>query len=77
AEPEKLSVEGQDLTYKAGDALKYKKASSPAVNNSQDAQYLEWTDSRTKISYTIYVSKGKITKKALVSLAEQIITGQS
>ncbi|MNJ04742.1 hypothetical protein D3C73_1656380 [compost metagenome] len=54
-----------------------KTANSPAVNNSQDAQYLEWTDSRTKISYTIYVSGGEITKEALVSLAEQIITGQS
>ncbi|KWX72746.1 hypothetical protein [Paenibacillus jilunlii] len=77
AEPEKLSVEGQDLTYKAGDALKYKTASSPVINNSPGEQRLEWIDSGTKISYTIIATGGEITKEALVSLAEQIITGQS
>ncbi|WP_039836048.1 hypothetical protein, partial [Paenibacillus sonchi] len=77
AEPEKLSVEGQELTYKTGDALKYKTANSTVVNNSQGEQRLEWIDSSTNISYIISVFGGKFTKEALVSLAEQIITGQS
>lgn len=77
AEPEKLSMEGQDLTYKAGDALKYKTANSPVINNSPGEQRLEWIDSGTKISYTIIATGGEIKKEALVSLAEQIITGQS
>ncbi|MEC0171626.1 hypothetical protein [Paenibacillus graminis] len=77
AEPEKLVVEGQELTYKTRDALKYKTANSPVINNSQGEQRLEWKDSRTKISYTIIATGGEITKEALVSLAEQIITGQS
>ncbi|MNW66700.1 hypothetical protein D3C74_451960 [compost metagenome] len=70
-------MEGQELTYKTGDALKYKTANSPVINNSQGEQRLEWKDSRTKISYTIIATGGEITKEALVSLAEQIITGQS
>ncbi|GGF65190.1 hypothetical protein GCM10010912_07760 [Paenibacillus albidus] len=76
AEPEKLEVEGQELTYKTGDALVYKTANSPAINSSQGAHYLEWVDSRTQISYTIYLSGGDTKKEALVGVAEQIITGQ-
>ncbi|MBT2289945.1 hypothetical protein J7E73_12480 [Paenibacillus albidus] len=76
AKPEKLDISGQELTYKTGDALIYKTANSTMINNSKGAHYLEWIDSRTRISYTIYASGGKVTKESLAALAEQIIRGQ-